>query len=304
MNLMTGDESNGSVAELRELLAFAKHPFLALRPRSAPIRYEYNEGGWRYELTVRPKEPGNQIASQADGDILAYFAGILAQRKNRGERLGARVHARPGEILRAIGRPTDGMQHRRLRAALDRLVGSEVILHPIRRVDRTPAAGAALRADLRTFHHLEEVEPSAPGRRAPWTFVLSDWLVHEVMNLRMRKIGAESLRALGLDRRLHAWARAYAGRADRPSYEMTVETAHRRAGGTTALRQFRHELRDLVNRNMLPEHVLTLVEREGKTWLRIVRRDAESTSAQAGRLGPYEGVESDPLGEVIEVVLL
>lgn len=193
----TSDETS---APLRELLAFAKHPFLAMRPRATPTRYSFIEGGWQIALTVRPAASGGKIAAQADGDILAFFAGQLAARMNRGEIIETQVRAPPGAILQAIGRPVDGAQHQRLREALDRLSGTEVELLPVRRIERS--GPASLRADLRQFRLIEGFETSPPGRREPWLFRLPDWFSHEIGRRRMRKIEAGDLRARGLERRV------------------------------------------------------------------------------------------------------
>ncbi|MCJ2072967.1 replication initiator protein A [Methylobacterium sp. J-030] len=304
-DVQPASDANPSAPFLRDFTAFLKHPFLALGPRSRGddqrgrgTEFEATLGGSCRGVSVEPLKPDRfGVATLADGDVLVYAASVLTQRLNAGQDLHPPITASPNEILRTLGKPTDGRHHTLLAASFERLATTNVrfallrVRHSAGQHNHSPQNFAYAGPG---FSLIEWWERPPRGSRAPWRFRLPTWLVSEIESKQILKIEPSLLQRRGLERRVAGWARAYLGQ--RSSWEIDIAQVYRLAGALTAPRQFRHELRALVARQ--PIHSVTLVFDPTQQKLRVTH---ENALIRASIDGPSLGTEHPAEGEPFDI---
>ncbi len=248
-------------SDLRTLVMFEKHPFVALAPGMEALTYAGVEGGRPFRLHAVSAHPGRGLATIADGQLLAWVTSRLMQHLNASLPLPEKLSLHPAEVLHFLGKPTGGRQVALLRSALERLQSTRLEIN----------LGTAT-----TFNLLASL--SAPPGRALWTVTPAAWIVEEVAANRVLKITPTMLRRDGLERRVAGWARAYCGAAAFPTFRLSLTDAYRKAGSNGAPRKLLHALRRLVAANPLDEYRLAIVRGDKREDLVIERVQAKRAS--------------------------
>lgn len=238
-----------------------ERPFFSLQktPRTTPI--DYKVGNLFVKVIPHP-EYG--MATIWDADILIWAASQLTEAKNKGLEVSRTLRVRPYELLKSVHRDPGGRQYQLLKEALVRL--------------KTTTITTSIRADRKKgamFSWIDEwsYEEDEEGRPVWITLELSKWLFDGiVMRGGVLKI-AESYFDLtgGLERWLYRVARKHGGHQD-DGWTFTMAQLHHKSGSTRELKKFAADVREIVQRNGLPEYELALVDLEGAEGIQVRRR--------------------------------
>jgi plasmid replication initiation protein len=241
-----------------------ERPFfsLAKKPRHIPIEYEVNG----IYVHVSPNKDFG-IATIWDADILIWAATQITETLDRGLTPAKTIHFHPYNILKAIRRPTGGVNYKRLRAALRRLAATYVETN-IRALGRRKIAG---------FHWLEswsETVDEEAGEPTGMSITLPDWLYSGII----KQGGVLSIHedyfllTGGIERWLYRVARKHAGSQD-SGWQFTMRQLYEKSGSTARPSDFAIDVRKVVESNNLPEYTFSISRnKEGEEVICMVRR--------------------------------
>lgn len=280
---------------LRDQREMMERPFfsLAKRKRSKPIEYTAPDGKLWVHVSANPDYG---MATIWDADILIYCASQLADMSRRGVNdVPRKLHIMPYDLLRAIGRPTNGRAYELLGQALDRLV-STTIKTNIRAENRREA----------TFSWLDgwtQLVDEKTERSRGMTLELSNWFWEGVM----MKGGVLSIdRAYfditgGRERWLYRVARKHAGGAGQAGFAISMPVLFEKSGAEGEYRRFKFEILKLAEKNVLPGYRLVIEEGRGaEPLLRMIRltdlagSSADNEAHESGPAPVSEAVKPEP----------
>jgi len=263
--------------DLRELVAFAKFPFAALAPRTAPLRYQFWQRGRAHFVEATPVNPDIGLATVADLDVMVVVAAYLTWLHDHdGAPYDGTLTLRAAAILQTLGKTSGGAQHRDLHATLARLTNTEI----------TTSLGAYGDTSFRLLQHVR-----APNDKGALTLTIASWLWTEVQAERIVKIDPVAFTLRGLERRLYSWARVHLG-AVRNEWRVSVPRAHAAIASQDALRKFRSRLAQVAARQRLP-HFLVQLERGGPNTDLVLSRRAPVTAPNEIRLTGLGAVDRE-----------
>lgn len=244
-----------------------ERPFFSLSKskRTAPIDYAVRNGAT--EITVRvvaPDEIG--IATIWDADILIWAASQLREAKAKGLATSRTFRVHPYELLKAIDRPTGGVDYQRLVEALKRLAATFI----------TTNIRAGGRKKLSGFHWVErwEAPVDEQGRSLPLEFTIADWLYDGILEDRLAlTIDRDYFRLTGgVERWLYRVVRKHGGH-QAAGWAFTFRQLHYKSGSLAELKEFTRLLRGVVERQRLPGYWLeTRRNADGEEVLCFVER--------------------------------
>ena len=229
--------------DAQDLMAY---PFFSLAKsrRATPIDFR---GGNVTILVEGTAEHG--IATIWDADILIWAASQIIEARDAGLCPSRRIHARPYEILRFIGRGASLRDYQRLKAALDRLQ-STTVATSIR-----ATAGGPLHRFSWINAWKEKVD--ANGVSQGIELILPDWFFASVLDAaRVLTIdpGYFTLTG-GIERWLYRLVRKHAGRQP-GGWQFDLRHLYRKSGCTVRYSDFTRNLRAVVTRQSLPGYLL------------------------------------------------
>lgn len=233
-------------AVLKNDMASMEHPVFSLSTKPDLNERIYEHGDVR--LVVTPSVKG--MATIYDKDILIFAISQLIAARNAGEHVRQEVSLSARSFLVFANRHTGGSDYNQLEAALDRLTGTRL---------RTTIETGGQRQD--TWFGLVEsasvVRVGGSGRIRELRIKLSDWLFnainsHEVLTMhpdyfRLRK---------PMERRIYEIARKHCGQ--QREWKIGIALLHKKTGSRSPLKQFRYLLKDLAERDHLPDYFLSL----------------------------------------------
>lgn len=250
----------------RDQREMMERPFFSLskRKRVKPIDYTSPDGKIWVHVSANPDYG---MATIWDADILIYCASVLADMVRRGQNdIPRTLHVMPYDILRSLGRPTNGRSYELLGQAMDRLVATTVKTN-IRAQNRREA----------TFGWLDgwtQLVDERNERARGMTIELSNWFYEGVlMKGGILAIDREYFSITGgRERWLYKVARKHAGGAGQGGFAITMPTLFEKSGAEGAYRRFKFEMLKLAKKNALPGFDLSLEESaDGEPKLRMTR---------------------------------
>lgn len=253
---------------LRDQKDTMERPFfsLAKTPRVNPIEYTSPDGG----LWVRVEGiPRHGIATIWDADILIWAVSQVMEMVNHGQTPERTIRFHPYDLLKAIGRGTTGRDYERLRAALARLHSTSVSTN-IR-------AGGYKKTAM--FHWLEgwrEITNEGTGKTMMMEMTIPNWLYRGVL----ARGGALAIHqdyfqlTGGLDRWLYRVARKHAGNQEQ-GFGISLPTLYEKSGVVSRYRQFKYDLKKVVDDDQLPDYRLEWIEEgpQGEPAVFMIRRE-------------------------------
>lgn len=244
-------------APQRDVLDLMAVPICALSKggRREPIRFK------RGDVSVEVRNP----ASVYDLDIVLWAVSQMAEAVRDGREVSATVTAPAYNMLRAIGRATGGKEYSDLREALRRLAAATIF---------TTVRTSRLERET-GFHLVEKFTwtESPDGKLRDLAITLPDWIFQAVVEGRMLATDARyfSIKST-LGRALYRIARKQAG-DNQTGWRWTMRDLHERTGSTRALKAFAYDVRQLAERDDLPEYALSIfTDQTGAECLHAVRR--------------------------------
>ena len=252
-----------------------EYPFLSLqKKRVKPIRYAKDD----VSLSVyAPAEFG--LASIWDWDLIIFAASHLNDCLESGLQPAPRIAFVPYDCLRQLARHTGGKDYRELADAIRRLYMTTVITNlragdsgerPFRWLTDYWIPKKYDRGCLTPADHEGEPDPLRP-----WEIELPPWLYQAILRRRdILAVHPDYFRLTGgLERWLYRLARkAVPEKGEPPAISFRMATLHRQSGTTRPQRNFAVDIRQIADRQPLPEYGLH-VRRDGRHELVLFYRD-------------------------------
>lgn len=226
-------------------MASMEHPIFSLstKPVTETRLYEHNGN----IIEVIPSVLG--LATIWDKDILLYCLSQIREgmNKNRSD-VSKLIRIIPYDLLKYIGRSTGGTDYKRLKAALKRIAGTQIITN-IETNNIVKSKGFPLIGEW-------EIAYSSNGRMEAIYITLSEWLYNAALGKEILTLDKEyfSLRK-GLERRLYELARKHCG--SQPKWNISLELLLKKSGSQTLLKAFRNTIKIIVEKNHLPDYKIT-----------------------------------------------
>lgn len=262
--LLQGDLFICDVADavIKDIDAEIEHPFFALSKKPPTAVLEYRNGDkW---LRITPSVVGQ--ATIYDKDILVYAISQVMAKLNRGEKVSRRVRLNSRECLQFIKRGTAGKDYTALIAALDRLQGMTIRTN-IRHDDEeeNPSFNLIDGSNVRRKFGLD-------GRLIYCDILLSEWVFDAI---RDKAVLTLSPKYFEIDtptaKRVYELARKHCGQQVKQA--LYLETLFKKSGASgvrhrntayakylAAFRKFRLAVREIAEKNDLPDYSMIYVE--------------------------------------------
>lgn len=232
-------------AVLKDDMASMEHPFFSLskKPETAIRRYECGDR-W---VEVLPSARG--LATIYDKDILIYCISQLISKMNEGELPSPYVRIIAKDLLVFTNRNTGGRDYDALKEALDRLDGTR-----IRTNVRTGGE-----EEYKGFGLIESFElrrSENGGRIVEMAIKLSDWVFRSIAAKEVLTLHRDYFRLRKpIERRVYEIARKHCGRQG--SWKVSLDVLKLKCGSRAPLKGFRHDIKQLVNGDHLPDYSVT-----------------------------------------------
>ena len=237
-------------APIKSEQAGLEHPFFSLekRPRMEPIRYEH--GPVKIEVSAGPKG----LATIHDKDLLIYCASVINDRLERGEPVSPKVTFAAHDFLRVTERGVGKRSYDLFLDALDRLQTTGI----------KTSIEAGDQRERRTFtwiassRVIEDLRADGTRRMKAVEIELCDWMFRAVAkDRRVLTISPSYFRITsGVERRLYELARKHVGR--QPEWVVSLPRLAEKVGTSRTLRSFKFQLKDIIERDPLPDYSLSL----------------------------------------------
>ncbi|ADC73267.1 Replication initiator protein A (plasmid) [Thioalkalivibrio sp. K90mix] len=266
------------------------HPFFALKKGDHEPRFYENKGT---KVTVTPSYYG--MATIFDKDLWLYaISQIVAGEDSGHPNVGPHIRFSAHEFMRATNRPAGGKSYSLLRQAIRRMDGTRVETNiqtggesgnPIEKTD-----WFGLIKDGNTLSG----KVDGRGTERLIEFTIPPWLYKSIQSRDVLTISRDYFRLKkALDRRIYEIARKMCGNQK----EMTIglENLAARVGGKYPMRRLRFELKQIQERQEMPEYHLILDAT--KNVVRFKNRDpgARRAPAYARARGKLSGYSEDHL---------
>jgi plasmid replication initiation protein len=263
---------HGKVKGERSVMAF---PFFALSKgrRMQPIAYEDEH----VRIEVRPSQTG--VATIYDKEILLYIASLLVAQMKRCEVPSQDYAFTAHDFLRVIGGNRSARSYERIQGALERLQGTQIKTN-------IEAGGEG---EDGYFSWLSEArltyskDKAGKKRLTAVKVRLCDWLYRAL--IKDQKILTYDLSYFQLspiERRLYEIARVHCGQ--QRLWHVGLEKLQRKVGSEDRVAKFKAALKDVCDRQSLPEYDVAVVEHSESDAARAIR--AEGFAANPSRKCP------------------
>lgn len=258
------------------MFSLSKTPDLKIRV------YEHNGNS----ITITPSAAG--LATIWDKDISLFTISCLVEAQNRGLPIGRTVRLRARDLLVYCNRGTSGAEYDALAKAFERLAGTRI------RTDITTAKKRA-RHGFGLVESWSIVERTTSQRMASIELTLSEWLYNAIVATEVRTLSRDYFRLRkGLERRLYELARKHCGL--QAKFTIGLDTLLKKSGANCSLREFRRQLRDIIDAGALPDYTIsfdagsdkvTLWTRDGGKRLRRMIQEVRERGISATLDGAF-----------------
>ena len=223
---------------------------LSTKPDHRIRTYEHNGNS----LIIAPGAYG--LATIWDKDILIYCISQVVEALNRGrEDVNRTVWVTAYDLLAATNRTTSGVGYKRLKAALERLQGTQITTN-ISTNDQRVTRGFGLIDSWKII----EKDPEN-DRMVAIEITLSEWLYNAIKGREVLTISRDYFRLRkGIERRLYEIARKHCGR--QASWKISLDLLHKKSGSGGALKEFRRKVKAIAVTNHLPDYAMVYVQEQ------------------------------------------
>lgn len=248
---------------LKDDLASMEHPFYSLskKPDREPRRYEHGDK-W---IEFRPSIKG--LPTIYDKDLIIYAISQLIAGMREGRPLSKRVKIDPYAFLVFTERGVGGRDYDALCDSLDRIDGTRFrtnILFEGTRTDEWMGIidGAKMETDEKT------------GKIRSLELKLSDMVVETVQRMQVLTLHRDYFRlSRPIERRIYEIARKAVGHD--LSWSFLMPTLHLRSGSKGSLREFRRQMRPIIEGDFLPDYRIDYDEEKDK--ITFINRQVEQS---------------------------
>lgn len=258
-----------------------EYPFLSLQKgRKEPITFSDKN----VSLSVAA-DSRYAIASIWDWDLIIFAASHLNDAIEAGHKPPPRIRFVPYDALRQMGRGTGGKDYRELVQAIRRLRMTTVVTN-IRMSDEAGVerpfswlADYSIPKRYSPISMTPKDDGGEPDPAKPWEIELPAWLYNAVMRqVEILAVHPEYFRLTGgLERWLYRLARkSVPDKGEVPVFGWRMDTLHKRSGTLRPLKKFAHDIRQIAERQGLPEYGVEVVK-DGRIERVTLYRDPAKT---------------------------
>jgi hypothetical protein len=234
-------------------MASMAHPIftLATKPDTKKRRYEVADGGSYIE--IRPNVIG--LATMHDRDVLIYCISQVMAALKGGNQVHRTLRFKAYDLLVATNRPTAGTGYAGLKAALERLQGTQI--------ETNITTGGIEQIDgFSLIDRYRIVRETRDGRMLDLEVTLSDWTFNaiagdDVLTLNRRYFQLRK----PLERRLYELARKQCG--TQPEWKCGLEKLRARTGSTSSEKEFKRLVKAICkadeSHNHMPDYSFRLL---------------------------------------------
>jgi len=231
------------ISTIRDEIASMEHPFFALKAGDTKDR-EYKNNN----TIISIKSTSSGIATIFDKDIWIYAISKLQQAINNGEAVERKIYFTPYDFFVTTNRSTSGQSYKDLKKALSRLKGTVIKTN----INQSESKQETIEFGLIDSWKIVE-EKKGKLDIGMVEVVLPNWLFEALENKKILKISVDYFRIRkAIDRRIYEIARKHCG--NQYDCEISVEKLYLKAGSTSLLKMFRHNIKILSCENKLPDY--------------------------------------------------
>ncbi|ASV34598.1 RepB family plasmid replication initiator protein (plasmid) [Candidatus Williamhamiltonella defendens] len=240
------------LSSFRDEMASMEHPFFAMKGGDTKTR-KYKNGN--ITVTVEPTSSG--MATIFDKDVWIYSISKLQEAMNNNEEISRTICFTPYDFLVTTNREIGGRTYNELEKSLKRLSGTRITTNIVYSDEKQESIGFGL---IDSWRILDEKKGKLDIGMIEVT--LPDWLYQALHKKKMLKISPDYFRIRkATDRRIYEIARKHCGHQG--EFNISVEKLHLKTGSTALLKMFRHNIKQLVKSNDLPDYEMRYdVERD------------------------------------------
>ncbi|AYB50009.1 RepB family plasmid replication initiator protein (plasmid) [Candidatus Williamhamiltonella defendens] len=240
------------LSSFRDEMASMEHPFFALKGGDTKVR-EYRNNN--IIVTVNPNAYG--IATIFDKDVWIYTISKLQEAKNNNEEISRTVCFTPYDFFITTNRDKGGRSYGEIEKSLSRLKGTTIKTNIVYSDEKQESIEFGL---IDSWRIVEDKKGNLDIGMIEVT--LPDWLYQALHKKKMLKISPDYFRIRkATDRRIYEIARKHCGHQG--EFNISVEKLHLKTGSTALLKMFRHNIKQLVKSNDLPDYQMRYdVERD------------------------------------------
>lgn len=235
-------------AVLKDDMASMEHPFFSLttRPDTRPRRYE-NGDNW---LEVVPSVKG--MATVHDKDILIFAASQLMAARKEGRSISQELQLTAHDLLVFTNRHTGGRDYELLGDALARLQGTQVQTN-------VRTGGSEERHVFGLVDSASIARHPRTGRITELRIKLSDWFFRAVQSQEVLTLHPDYFRLRKpIEKRVYEIARKHCGAQS--AWKISLDLLQKKSGSTDTLRKFRMNLRQIQEKQHLPDYIVTVAD--------------------------------------------
>ncbi|MBU2531163.1 MAG: replication initiator protein A [Alphaproteobacteria bacterium] len=265
-------------AVLKDDMASMEHPFFSLttKPDRKIRRYE-NGNTW---LEVVPSVKG--LATIYDKDILIFASSQLMAARKRGRPISQELLLTARDVLVFTNRHTGGRDYELLAEALARLQGTQVQTN-------IKTAGKEERHVFGLVDSASIARDPKSGRITELRIKLSDWFFRAIEAQEVLTLHADYFRLRKpIERRIYEIARKHCGA--QWEWKISLDLLRAKCGTKDTLRKFRFNVRELMEKNHLPDYEVRLDERDMVIFRS--RKGQEKLEAQSEKIALQIGPEA------------
>lgn len=244
------------VSDVKDDLASMEHPLFALQAGDKRVRI-YERNGVR--VTVKPGADG--CATIHDKDLWLYCISLLTEMLNKGRPISPTLQFTAYDFLKATHRDTSGRAYERMADMMRRLSGTRIETN-------IETAGKRERAGFGLVDSWRVIERDGNDRMVAVEVTLPAWLFRSIEAKLVLTIHPEYFRLRKpLERRIYELARKHCG--GQSSWRVSLAVLHQKSGSTRPLKGFRLDVRNIQERDSLPDYRLEFdADQDMVTFLR------------------------------------
>lgn len=254
-------------------MASMEHPIFSLstKPDHRIRRYEHGS----VFIEIQPSAHG--LATVHDRDILIYCISQLMAAVNANQTPSPVVRFKALDLLKATNRVTSGEGYAALKAAMERLRGTQISTNIVTGGTETfEVFGLIERAKI--------VRETRDGRMQEVEVKLSDWVFNAIQHKEVLTLHRDYFRLRKpLERRIYELARKHCGRKD--EWRVSLPVLQKKCGSASTEKEFRRLVSTIVAEDRehqhIPDYSITLDEGDMVTFRsRGSIRDVASSTPQ------------------------